>query len=271
MYGMLEHMAYLNRTLEGPTLLQMYIKQVHGQDVFGSSSLCFLLLCRPLLDDVSVGCLGQGIVGLLRQCESFQRLLVLSVQWSNLFLVSNIPCWHREHTHPQQFLLVTVQHMVIQHLPPMGRRHWPGAATDFIPQGLLRSVSLSEVYSYSLSFAVHIFFLACVHMIGFIAWSFWVHLTPHSLNFNPTLFPFYYYRTGWYLVTHYCLLSWFLSVDSLLPSNRFYRIGYVSPLTHHVPTCSMMFDAYASLSTVAQTTVPMFACFSLMSITPNHI
>ena len=80
MYGMLEHVAYLNRTLEGPTLLQMYIKQVHEQDIFGTSSLCILLLCRPLLNDVGVGCLGQGIVGLLRQCESFQQLLVLSAQ-----------------------------------------------------------------------------------------------------------------------------------------------------------------------------------------------
>ena len=69
MYGMLEHMAYLNWTLERPTLLQVYIKQVHGQDVFGSSSLYILLLCRPLLDDVSVGCLGQGIIGLLHQCK----------------------------------------------------------------------------------------------------------------------------------------------------------------------------------------------------------
>ena len=72
MYGMLEHVAYLNWTLEGPTLLQIYIKQVHGQDVFGSSSLCILLLCRLLLDDVGVGCLGQGIVGLLCQCKSCQ-------------------------------------------------------------------------------------------------------------------------------------------------------------------------------------------------------
>jgi hypothetical protein len=89
----------IQRNLEGITLLQIYIKQVHGQDIFGLSSPHILFLCRPLLDDVGVGCCSQGVIGFLRHCESFQRLLVLSAQQSNLFAVSNIPCWHRE-THP---------------------------------------------------------------------------------------------------------------------------------------------------------------------------
>jgi hypothetical protein len=80
MYGRSEQCCGIQRNLEGITLLQMHIKQVHGQDVFGPSSLCILLLCRPLLDDVGVGCRSQGVVGLLCHCESFQRLLVLSAQ-----------------------------------------------------------------------------------------------------------------------------------------------------------------------------------------------
>ena len=45
-------------------------------------------------------------------------------------------------------------------------------------------------------------------------------------------------------MTHLCLrLSW-----TALPSVRFFRIGHVFPLTHQIPSCSMEFYAYASLS-----------------------
>ena len=73
---------------------------------------------------------------------------------------------------------------------------------------VLQFISYRMVSSYFAFHIVLIFSLAYVPMIGFIAWYFWVRSTCPLLNSNPTPFPFYYYQTGEYLITHLwlCLL-----------------------------------------------------------------
>ena len=111
---------------------------------------------------------------------------------------------------------------------------------------MLQFVSWLMVSFSFLSIVELIFSSVCFPTTGYIVYFSSTHLTPLLLNYNSTLFFFTTGRSNSpLLILDY---SFSLSADSLVLSNRFYRIGYMSPITHYIPICSMMFYTFVSSS-----------------------
>lgn len=111
---------------------------------------------------------------------------------------------------------------------------------------MLRFVSWPMV-SFSFLYIVKlIFFSVCSPTTGYIVCFFLIHLIPLLSNYDSMPF---FFTTGRGILFYSSLVSISLSANSLLLSIQFYCIGYMSPLTHNIPTCSITFYTYVYSST----------------------
>ena len=98
------------------------------------------------------------------------------------------------------------------------------------------------------------------HLFGMFSYN-WIHCLLLFDSSNTVLIELWLHAVLFYS----SLISIYLSVDSLLPSIQFCCIGYMSWLTHNLPTCSMMFYAYVYSSISSLPHIP-YSSFLIYAI-----